>query len=128
VGQTFFVCRAAESIFHTFVSAGTGLASKPVPALTLGAMRKSSRRAMKTMDSGTERRPTRIFSNNSRITVGVYRRTVMGSPTRSAESATHHAAATQTQHATPPPCDTIHRGDSSNCTDRPARAARTAPH
>src|SRR5438445_12529139 len=32
---------------------GDGLASKPVPSLTLGAMWKSSRRAVKTMDSST---------------------------------------------------------------------------
>src|SRR5436309_4939368 len=55
-GADGFVCRARKPIFHSFSAQsqrGDGLASKPVPALTLGAIWKSSRRAMKTMDSST---------------------------------------------------------------------------
>src|SRR5437867_4821020 len=41
------------SQFLTASQRGDGLASKPVPSLTLGAMWKSSRHAVKAMDSST---------------------------------------------------------------------------
>src|SRR5947208_4670590 len=50
---------------------GDGWASKPVPALTLGAMWKSSRRAVKTMDSSTRpHRESSGFRRPQRQTAG----------------------------------------------------------